>query len=449
MLIPMTHLRRRLMAARTMRILATTAATLAIAALPHQAMAWTTTSASGFLSQEPYQDTGTTVTITATLAASDQLQVFFQSETKSNVASHSLTVNGTQICSGVTACDGASYSAPSSGTYTMVMSGVATSGSYNAYLQCNGSCASPQTSKTSGGSTGGGSTGGGSTPTPTPTTSSQQAGQVVAATGASSASASGTAIGNAIGSRGGSGAPRVSTQGVFISTQGENSSANFWANLSGTSFSGVLDGGGAELTFGADWEIGAQTILGAALSYGKYDVTIGGTNYDSEALAVGPYISTALGETVTLDAYVLFARPDYRSGAATWKTDRVMGGLTAGMDYSLGQTQVTGYLGVSGFSEKLPATAPGGARTISQAMASIGAKFDFAPTQAIRPSLTVGADAIRLNDGATVTRSVSPRLGLGLDADIGPGVLSINVNGGEVFKDARAVSLGIKFSANF
>jgi len=444
---------------------ATTPMAVALAATfvtaPQQAEAWTRQFDGSFTNSETYTTDPLTVTITTGMLTTDTVSVYFQDGDTSDVASHSISVNGGGGCSGA-ACNGYTFTPPSAGQYTFVVTGQSTGENYVAYLECRGTydsgiqgypagtCANPQTSYSGGGrggSTGGGSTGGGSTPTQT--TASQQAGQVVAATGASSSSASGTAIGNAISSRGGSGGPQVSTQGVFISTQGENSNANFWANLSGTKFSGVLTGGGAELTFGADWEIGAQTILGAALSYGKYDVTIGGTNYDTEALAFGPYISTGIGENLNLDAYVLFARPEYVSGATTWKSNRVMGGLTAGMDYMIGQIQMTGYLGVSGFKEQLPAAAPGGARDVSQAMASIGTRFDFAPTAAVRPSLTVGADAIRFNDGATVTKSVSPRIGFGLDADMGPGTFSVNLNGGEMFKDARAVTLGIKYTASF
>jgi hypothetical protein len=308
---------------------------------------------------------------------------------------------------------------------------------------------------TGGGNTGGGNTGGG-TVQPTPAQqkaalrqATRQASQSAAAAAATSSGAVGSAISNAFASRGGSTGPRLTQNGLFFSTQGQTNGAVMWGALKGTKFSGALDGQGGEVSLGADWEVATDTILGVALSFGSYEVELNGTSYENEALAFGPYMSTKLADGIDLKAFVLLAKPEYKSGGASWDAHRVIGGVDLGVSYALGGVQATGYLALSGFKETLSGAAPGGEREISQTMASLGSRFDFAPTAAIRPNMTIGADAIRFDDGLTVMESTSPHFGLGLDADMGPGTLSINLDGSEIFDEAKAVSLGLRFSASF
>ncbi len=362
-----------------------------------------------------------------------------------------VSVDGSVVCTGP-ACDGTQVPVDA-GSHSITVTGTALAQqSFVFYVQCDGtyssqipgypagSCTLGSVVAGGGGGTGGGTGGGGSG-----TTSSQ----VAAAAGASSNGVVSSAIGKATGSRSSGGGAQVTRDAFFFAAPSQSSSATWWGQLQGQTFSGSLDGGGAELTFGADWDLGNGTLVGVAVSYGDYAITAGGAEISTTALAVGPYLSTAIGSGLTLDAHVLFAKPDYDTGTATYSSDRIMGGFDLGYDYRIGTTQATGYVSVSGFSEDLPAAAEGGARTISQTMASVGSRFDFAAVSGMRPTLLIGADAIRFDDGTTQTESVSPRLGLSVDTDLGPGTLSFGAEGGNLFKDARSLSLGITYSASF
>lgn len=359
-----------------------------------------------------------------------------------------VSVDGSQICTGA-ACDGATVDV-AAGAHSVRIAGQAVAGqSFTIYVQCDGqylpgyrpgSCTQGLAVVDTGGGTGGtGGTGSSAT------TSSQ----VAAATGASSNGVVSSAISRGTGARTGGGGAQVSRDAFFFAAPAQSTNGNWWGQLQAQTFSGSLDGGGAELTLGADWDLGNGTLVGIALSYGDYAVTASGSEISTTALAIGPYLSTSIGSGLTLDAHVLFAKPDYDAGKTTYSSDRIMGGIDLGYDYMIGTTQATGYVAVQGFSEDLPAAAAGGARTISQTMASIGSRFDFAPVSGMRPQVLIGADAIRFDDGTTRTESLSPRVGLTVDTDIGPGTLSFGAEAGNLFKDARSLSLGISYSASF
>lgn len=270
------------------------------------------------------------------------------------------------------------------------------------------------------------------------------------AAGGASGGNIGGAIGFAMGARNGGGAPVISSSGLFLSTlstQGpalalDKPRAALWASVQGTQFDGSLDGDGVEFTLGGDFEIAEGTYLGAVLSYGDYEIISGAITYETTALSFGPYLSARISERYSLDAYVVMAEPEYFVAGTTYRTDRVSAGVKASAKYDLWGYATTSSLGVSGFSEDLPAAAIGGARTVSSLVGSLATRIEFAPEAQTRPYISIGVDSIRFKDGATVFNSVSPRLGLGVDMNGPYGNLNLRLDAGEVFDTARAVTFG-------
>ena len=275
----------------------------------------------------------------------------------------------------------------------------------------------------------------------------------IVAVGGASGNHIGAALGNAMGARKSGSAPVLSTSGVFLttlSTQGVASALGqptgaLWMALQGTQFGGTLDGSGGEFSIGGDVAITENAFLGAVLSYGTYDVTSGGINYETNSLSFGPYLSAQIGSRYSIDAYAVLANPNYTAAGTSYTSRRTSAGLKASAEYDLWGFATTSHLGVRGFREILPAAAVGGAREITSTTASLGMRVDFAPGAMARPYASLAVESTSFKDGAIRTDSVSPRVGFGVDLNGKLGAFSLNVDAGEVFDNADAVTFGFSW----
>ena len=147
-----------------------------------------------------------------------------------------------------------------------------------------------------------------------------------------SASTSVGFVGSAINSTLSGGAPAsVTRNGLFLSTYGDQTGMTGWAALQGRVFDGDIDGSAHELTFGLDYEVGASTRLGFFLSAGRSDLDVSGVSVDSDALSIGPYFKSHIGDRYNVTGYALFARPDYDVGGVTYQAERrLVGQVVAG-----------------------------------------------------------------------------------------------------------------------
>lgn len=271
---------------------------------------------------------------------------------------------------------------------------------------------------------------------------------------ASTASASSSAIRQSLSSafserNSGSGGSKSASQNRMFFSREADTGTYAWANFKATSFSGSLDGQGGEVTVGMDWQTSSEVYAGLLLSYGDYKISSNGTNFDNTAFSFGPYINAALSEQTQLEAFLAFASPQYGSGGSSYRSDRFLGGLTLRSDMQLGGTAFQGYVGYDGFSENLPAAAPGGKRTISSQTARLGARFDLNKSGLCRPFIRLGADATRFSDGATTSTSLAPSLGLGIEGDLKFGGYHLTLDGGEIFDGARITTLNFGINLTY
>ena len=266
----------------------------------------------------------------------------------------------------------------------------------------------------------------------------------------------GNALGNALGARGGNGGPTATRNGMFLSTQGENSTWSYWAGISGRHFDGSFDGNNVDLVFGVDVEVGRNTILGLAGAYGMLDITASGTKYEADTFAIGPYLQTRFGGGLELEAYVMYGEPDYTVANATkFDAERVFGGLKLSGEVPVSWAILRPSIGYRGFSEKMPAHTVGAtavpARTVKQNTGNISLRMDFNETQGgLMPYLTVGLDFNDFDDGLGGGDDyVSPRLAAGFKIDSRSGTFTFDLDGGEIADGTNDIGLTILFNRSF
>ncbi|WP_407495248.1 hypothetical protein [Pseudooceanicola sp. MF1-13] len=362
-----------------------------------------------------------------------------------NFLEANITVSGpvqpTFLCTDQQSCDGLTYTATQAGNYTFTIYGTTQGRSQDeGQLQLT---ANPPTLNTVTASC---------TPASTGTdddaeakkTSDAQSGASKAA-GATSTTAVNTAINSAL--NGGPGI--VATQnGVFFSTQGQNSDTTFWGAFQGRKFDGTITGRNLEFTLGGDVTLAETTRLGLFVSKGKADLTIGGVSVTADALSIGPYFRAGIGQSYDITGFALFAKPDYNVGGTTYKATRRAFGLQANATYALSGTEINSWLGVRGFSEDHPAAGALAAKSIRDVTASIGTKAVFGQ-DALRPYLSVAAEYHNNVDGGVRDTFFSPRLGMGFSYTAGRGQLNVDLDGGKVLSNTRDYGINIGYSLNF
>lgn len=279
------------------------------------------------------------------------------------------------------------------------------------------------------------------------------AGEVAAGAGAATSRAIGSAIGSAISARSGTGSSAARNK-LFFSNQGPgdrgDTEFSIWASLEGRAFSGILDGDGVDLTFGADFEVGADAFVGLLLSYAEYDVTSAGVDFDSDGVTAGPYFTTQIGESGQFEAYLVYGEPDYDGIGFSYSSERTIGGVAYSQELTLGNMDVTGFATLDGFTEELPAAAPGGARTVRSTTLALGAQFNLRTVNRITPYVSLAAEGNRFDDGlGNDSTSFAPRLGAGFSAQTNGGRLNVDFDAGEVFDGARDVGVNVSYVLNF
>lgn len=274
-----------------------------------------------------------------------------------------------------------------------------------------------------------------------------------AAVGALTAGAGTTAIGGGINSamssrKGGSGVA-ASQNGVFFATQGDAEDAQVWVSLEGRKFSGDIDGDGAELSFGADFEAGPGAYIGFVVSAGEYDLTTATDTINVKSVSYGPYFSTEIDDTWSVDGFITFADPEYDVSGTAYTAQRRSGQLRVTADYTWQNMDVASHLSFGGFREDHPAAGSNAAFDVSSTSGSLGTTVMFDAGGGLRPYVSLAAEFNRLDDGTTESEHFSPRVGLGLSYDSAKGTTTLDIDGGETLEGTRDYGLRVGHSFQF
>lgn len=361
--------------------------------------------------------------VTVSLNAGDQVTVTAGSGSSAYSVEVGNTVSQCGFIHGGTSCSGHVFNASVSGTYTFEKTG--------------GGIADTLTCSAGAGGSGGGAAKGGAA-------NAQGSGANLSA--AASVGAVGGAVNKALNQTGGA----VTRDGLFFSTSGADGVYTGWVSFQGRNYSGTIDGESYEFTLGTDMDLGAGRKIGFFLSVGETDLVIGGTAVDSDAVSFGPYVKMDFGDRYSLTGYALFAQPNYTVGGTSYEADRRALGVTVNADYQIGNTEISSYVGLSGFKEDHPAAGLLAARDISSVTGSIGTRASFNPGSAFRPFVSLGFDFMRFDDGINGTFSHNtPRIGAGFAYDAPMGTLDVDVNGGEILQGTDDIEVRINYNLSF
>jgi ubiquitin len=232
---------------------------------------------------------------------------------------------------------------------------------------------------------------------------------------------------------------------------------NVWARSSALQLSGNDDGDGGNLTFGADTGIGRDAMAGFYLAYDWSNLLENGQDSVARAPAVGAYIGVDLAERFVLDAHFGYARPEYTVSGSDFQSNRVMGSVGLTGSWETGVVVLSPSIRMSGYSERVPAHSEGTAtvdadqRQFWSTAVSLRAeaKRGFGSTD-LRPYADFSMGRSGLSSDIDGQQSFGTNRGaLGIAGSLGSGALSIELSGGDVFKDTQDGRLSLSYSMNF
>lgn len=262
----------------------------------------------------------------------------------------------------------------------------------------------------------------------------------------------------------GTGANDLSGSAFFFSTRNATTAARFpdynvWASGAARHFSGGLDGYSADLVFGVDRLVSPTLLVGVLAAFGRTDLTQDMTDatVEVEAPAIGLYAARRFGGDLILDGALSYARPHYDLDDGSFTADRI--GLAISLSGARDMDHVTlrPFLRIDGYSEDQPArSGPNGrveGNDIDVVNASLGLRIEskagFAGTD-LAPFARVELDYGYID--ATDVGSddfLAPRLGVGLSGAVGPGVMTVDLDGGQVASDIYDIGLRLDFTIRF
>ncbi len=276
--------------------------------------------------------------------------------------------------------------------------------------------------------------------------------QLVTGAAGASASFSSSALSNAMSARNGGGATVSSNRITFSSRNGAGDSGwTAWGTAAFTQFNGRTDGTARSLTFGLDYAVSPNLLVGVMAGLNTYEQTTAGTKLSGRATEVGPYVVYDLGKTFDLEAFLTYSRPNYDLAGASLQSTRVTGGVKLRAQYEAGGVQLDSHLSLRGFNETTEAFAGQvAARTVEQYVASLSTKATFNTAGLWQPTLGLGVDAISTRDGRGGNASwISPRASLGIGYASGLTSFNASIDAGRALRDTTDLTLHLGLSVRF
>ncbi len=269
------------------------------------------------------------------------------------------------------------------------------------------------------------------------------------------------ALSSNISSRFGRGGENVATRNsVFVSTQNlagdYQMDASAWVALNSRAYFGGYEGHSVDLMLGADYLANSNTLLGVMLGAGISDLedTVG-TKTETDALLVGVYGAYRFsGSDIILDGYLTYAAVDYDTGTSTFKTDRLLAGLTLSGSYDIASGTVSPRARLLGTSEDFPAgaVAPVGGTT-QQALVSVGAEMAWNKPLGgtyLLPFASLDVEYGTVQDvGGLSDDFLAPRVGVGISGTVGGGQLAVSIDAGRTTSAVTDVGLGLSYDFTF
>jgi len=253
------------------------------------------------------------------------------------------------------------------------------------------------------------------------------------------------------------------TTQLFISTQNSTNSKmetpelNVWVLAEVRSYSSGFGGYTADIVIGADKLFSDHHLAGVLLAFGRGDISDATSSAVVNAPAIGTYFAREFTENLILDGYISYARPEYDTDGATFKSDRVSLAMSLSGEFSIDKATVMPFARLSGYNESKPGfTGTGGAvasNNIEGYTAALGttvvakdAVFDTNMT----PYLSVAVDYGYWNSTTNgADEFIAPRLGIGMSGAVGTGFLTLDLDHGKVTSNTYDVGLRAAYEFDF
>nr|WP_309501855.1 autotransporter outer membrane beta-barrel domain-containing protein [uncultured Roseovarius sp.] len=269
------------------------------------------------------------------------------------------------------------------------------------------------------------------------------------------------ALGSNINSRFSRGGESVVTRNsVFFSTQGHTGNqqmdANAWFSVDTRAYFDGYEGYSADLTFGADFLVNTNTLLGVMLGFNASNLEDkAGNETDAEALLVGVYGAHRFsGTDIVLDGYLSYSAVDYDTGPTTIETDRILAGLRVSGSYDVEDGTVSPRASLSGTWEDFPigAVAPVGG-TNQQTLVSVGVEMAWnkpLPGTALLPYVSVDLEYGWVEEvGGQSSDFAAPRIGFGVSGEAGGGQLALSFDAGRTTSSVIDAGIGLSYEFTF
>ncbi|MCP3971016.1 MAG: autotransporter outer membrane beta-barrel domain-containing protein [Rhodobacteraceae bacterium] len=249
---------------------------------------------------------------------------------------------------------------------------------------------------------------------------------------------------------------RVSVLTLSTASAGPNHDRAWdaWFRVGYSHLDGTSDGDAFNATAGLEFDLGESTDLGVVASYSDIDLTSSGVRMESKELSFGPYLSHQVNDLWSLNAFLVYGRPDRDIGGASYRSDRFMGGLGVSVEHTVGAVEFTSFGALSGISDAHPAATISGtaiaAHSLTTLTGSLGTKAAFDLTPDLRSFVSFTGSFSHSDDGfGTTSTHFGPRVGGGLTYDGGAGALQLDVSAGEITDGTRAYSIGLGYNLQF
>ncbi|RLJ60142.1 autotransporter-like protein [Litoreibacter meonggei] len=213
-----------------------------------------------------------------------------------------------------------------------------------------------------------------------------------------------------------------------------------WTSVDTKRLSGTYSGNSTNLIFGADTIVGDSLIVGLIAGYNRSSVDLpSGQRVKADGFSVGPYFSARLSDSLSLDGFIGFGKPDYDIDGGQFSGDKTFGNLTLTGSIPLQRAELSPFISIASVREKLPAfssVAPVvayGATEIKSFVATIGTGVNYNPIDkgnlTYLPNAGIEIDYVRNDDGfGNVDSFTTPRLSGGVTIISDTGALNLGAN---------------------
>lgn len=249
--------------------------------------------------------------------------------------------------------------------------------------------------------------------------------------------------------------PRGADGSATVSSAGGDG-WGFWTSTSALGFLAQADGGGGNITLGADRAAG-RGLIGVYAAYDWLSLTENAAQSTARAPAVGVYFGLPFAKSFVLDGHIGASRPDYTVDGSDFGGNRVLGALGLSGSWQTAAVVVTPSLRLSGYDESIAAHSEGAASVAAdhRQFRSLAAGLRVAAANPLSATGLVPYAELSLararsgSDRNAVTWFTTADAAFGISGSLGAGSFAASVSGGDLAPDLQSMRVSASYSIRF